>query len=202
MSYNFLAKKVMIVPFWVMEVLKRNKLTPDVLTDYDKLKTILSAKDLASIAIMTSDLLDDLLNTNYEYLNKRNWTNSVELPWYEKAYRDSTFSMLSSSPQLVEEIKERIYGCDISETISGHSIIYESAFDVLDINRDYIAVVINPGFFKEPGGKQYNINEANGLSLALTKAVLRVFNMYYKSHDVSTTSWFANYLRLLSLRSL
>jgi hypothetical protein len=175
-------KHVVLIPYWVEETLRRNSVHISDCTDISKVQKLFSLEDLAIFfKLQSSGLL--IYGANSE--------NDLQQLWREIATDNlalydfySNIDTLSNDPTIVKSLQDRLFNQDAKNER------YEKAFNVIDLSADVVGVVIYPGFFIGNGDLD--------LQYHVVTAVLKLLYVYDDYTNVSKTSMFTRYLKLLS----
>ena len=184
---------VILIPFWIIESLKRAGLPPSACLDYKKVKSCVSTHDLLTFLAaqgMSGTLIgnQDIIPTDtFNVIGV--WTAGIKAEPKALTNEVEQLYTVACGSNYLEEVKSRLFtpgtnGPDYSPT-------YEKPFITYDLAPDVIGVVIHPGFFSETPSKEQQ--------LSLVDAVLKVLYVYNTAyHEVASTLWFKRYLQLLS----
>jgi len=169
-------KTIIFVPYWICNTLKRNnRLLGDVL-DYDVCRKFISVDDISGLLGFQQipELAGYTVSTDISLLSRWESTtgNRLEL--------DSTVIPLSHSKE--KDVLERL------KNTSGYDDQLP-VFKVVDIERDFTAVIVNEGFMEAI--------KNNSTKKSLIDSLLDVSYKYGKIHDVSKTPLFRAYMDLL-----
>lgn len=181
--------KVILVPHWVQETLRRNQMNLNECLDFSKIRSILSTNDLAGFLALQEF-------AGYLYGDEENFTRYPDLlaEWSEGAsgenlnYLQITLPALANDASIVNEVKARLFSPESKDSR------YEEAFITYDLKPSTVGVVVYPGHFVT-GSKQK-------LELPLIESILKVFYVYTPYHIVAGTDFFKKYLHLLSSKSV
>jgi len=174
---------IYILPYWVMDVLKRNGLKHIDVLNFAKLRPILSMNDLASIQACQS-FGEDLTGM------RDGISGSIVYEWYssaDDALKDSLrrqIEPLAADQALRDTVKERL-------NLGDYDRPRDSLFEVLALEDKAVGIVVYPGVFSgNTFDRQFDI----------VRALLRLLYVYEQPTDVTGTSLFRRYLDLLSSR--
>lgn len=175
-------KTVILVPYFIENVLKRNRLNLATALNYEEMKKVVSTDDLNTFLLFQDNSFFNFLGffsrsvllSSWEQLNKKDVQTELA----------SVGSPLLNSENQVDAIAELL-------SIDPH---YPQAdipkpYSVVDISRDSLALVVRPGF------KEY-IESKEG-KLQLVRDILNTLYASEEVHKVSSTLLFKTYLSLL-----
>ncbi len=176
---------VAIIPHWVYETMKRHSLTIADCLDFNKVRGIFSAEDMACI-LATEDSFECLtgakdISVAATIYNR--WFNSASDE--NRDFLTNTVVTLAFATSLISMAKDRLYS---PEAKQDH---HEKPFIIYDLGRGVSGIVVYPGFFAP--------DFAPALYMDVVKGVL---NALYVNSDsaniVSRSRWFRRYLELLA----
>ena len=184
--------RVVLIPFWIAESLKRAGLKTSDCVDYQKVKNCVSTHDLLTF-LAAQELTGTLIGTQNNPTGMWDlgfiWNEGMKaLPEVERK-NAATLYDASCAANYLEEVKARLFtpgsnGPDYSPT-------YEKPYITYDLAPGVVGVVIHPGFFTESPSKEQQ--------LSLVEAVLKVLYVYNTAyHEVASTLWFKRFLQLLA----
>lgn len=189
--------RVILIPFWIEESLKRAGLPVKECVDYQKVKRVVSTNDMLTF-LAAQELVDTLVGNpkalEYPSLGSVGslsncWAESI--PNTERTVLADAQSLytVTFTGNYLDEVKSRLF----TEGANGpdYNPTYEKPFIIYDLMPDVVGIVVYPGYFSERPGKE--------LQLSLVEAVqeaLYVYNTPY--HEVASTPWFKRYLDLLA----
>lgn len=183
--------RVIIIPYWIAESIKRAGVSVSDCLDYNKIKKVVSTNDLLTF-LASQEISSSLIGGNTggsSWDLGFTWNESMKGCTEEQRKEAGTLYDLSCSVNYLEEVKSRLFtpganGPDYSPT-------YEKPYITYDLMPDVIGVVVHPGFFTESTSKE--------LQLSLVDAILKVLYVYNTAyHEVASTLWFKRYLELLA----
>lgn len=176
-----------IVPYWVDETLRRNGLKLDDCLDFEKIRPVFSATDLAAF-------LATQRFWHYIVGGEQHGIDSYSLRWSwdatvrsedNKTLLASTIGELEQSEGIVKAVIERLFNPHNKRARD------EEPFIIYDIPPNAGAIVVYPGHFTEVTAENLQCRALGG--------ILRVLYKYNTTYDeVSWTPWFKQYLRQLS----
>lgn len=177
-------KEIVLIPFWVQEILQRNQLPLEACLKLDTIKPLMSLNDLVCFLALQS-YTDKLLGTKYvEDRLVWVWADSiVENNLGLKDFLWKTLLALSSDASFRKEVEARLLSED------GKVDQYKEPFITYDLPSGVVGVVIYPGFFTGAGVSE---NQK-----PLVEAILKVLYVYESTHEVAKTPLFKRYLELL-----
>ncbi len=184
--------RVILVPFWIEESLKRAGLAVKDCIDYQKVKKVVSTNDLLTF-LAAQELMDTLVGSRggsgSSWALSTTWAEGI--PKTETTLLKDTDSLYSVSftGNYLEEVKSRLFtqGANGPE----YAPTYEKPFIIYDLMPDVVGVVVYPGFFTAQPGKDLQLPLVDGVLEALY-----VYNAPY--HEVASTPWFKRFLELLA----
>jgi len=176
-------KQLILIPFWIQEILGRNKLPLSTCLELDKIKPIISLNDVSAFYALQGyfkhvigiDVFPSLFSCWCDSITEQN----VDV----LKYRD-TVSLLSTDTTINKDMYNRLFDP------SSKSSQYDEPFKVYDLTPEIAGVVIYPGYFLE---QTDCVQQKN-----LIEAILKVLYVYDAYHDVACTPSFKRYLELLS----
>jgi hypothetical protein len=178
-------KRVVLIPYWVQDILNRNKMPLADCLDIGKMKPVLALNDLLGMAalqnffptVLGSDFPDELW-----WVWQTSTADNAEL----KKFMDAYVTNLGNNPVYVNVVQSRLFDEDAKH------FVYENPFITYDLSPETLGVVIYPGFFVG--------NDIVELQKSLIKAILKVLYVYDPSHEVAKTPLFKRYLELLAVK--
>ncbi len=173
-------KSIVLIPFWVEDVLRRNKLTLASVLDYTRVAELMSMEDRSAfLTLQRANKIGLFAGAVNSYL-LGSWEQSALKE--QKAVLDSAVVPMSYSETAVNDSLERL---KLGETPKP-----ECHYKVVDFDRNALGVILYPGCVEALLEKE--------TALALTREILNVFYGYYEVHEVSSLPLFAKYLELIS----
>lgn len=193
--------RVVFAPHWVVETLQRKRLPLTAILELNKLRGVLSAKDIVAIALL-NDQCFDLAGDPHRPSASQEVTRSYETfsyrtTWYETAsqadrnWLESTFNYLYSEPTSRQELDARLFSPDVDSNLFAEPD--EKAFIIYDLDQFHTLISIQAGHFIK--GK---VSGRRSLQLDLVKAVLKVFYVHMPYNQMANTVWFGSYLSKLN----
>lgn len=171
-------KHLILVPFWVEKVLKRNNLSISESLDYSKLLGLLSLSDLSAfLYFQNCDNYSIISEDNNALLSS--WERTC--PSDKRVELDSTVVPLSLKEDAATYIKESF------ETIS--TVEGRAPYKVVDLDREHYGVIVYPGFTESM--------LTNNNKVAYYEEHLKLLYKYFEIHEVSPQAIFKDYLRSL-----
>lgn len=185
--------RVVLIPFWIAESLKRAGLQTSDCVDYKKVKDCVSTHDLITF-LAAQELTGALIgmkdsNPGGAWDLGFIWNESMKPCSEEQLKEAATLYEVAYGPNYLDEVKARLFtpGSNGPE----YSPTYEKPFITYDLAPDVVGVVMYPGFFTESPSKEQQ--------LSLVDAVLKVLYVYNTAyHEVASTLWFKRFLQLLA----
>lgn len=186
-------KSPVLIPYWVVRVLKRNSLNLTDLLDYNKIRNVLSIEDVADLLSLQHLYVAPFLDRNYfgRLLNsweesasgdlKRELVSSVISLSYSEGSKES--NLLRLNRDAPNDAFSR-FDADSETTVKD-----QPAFELVDFDRNVYALILKPGF------TEY-VSTYKG-QIELVTAMLKQLYVYSKVNKVSSTTLFSSYLKLL-----
>lgn len=180
-------KQIILIPYWVQEILRRNKLDLSVCLDLKQLKAIMSLSDLAGFVAlgdhlgMLTGIQDATIGDTFWAWSKSTAVNDTET----RAFHDMVCT-LARDTTVQADLCARLFDEGARQP---H---YEKAFDIYDLTPEFAGVVVYPGFFGKSGNLQ--------LHFPLVEAMLKALYVYIPYSEVAKTALFKRYLELLSAK--
>ena len=177
---------IVLIPYWIPEILKRKGLELKDCLDFPKLKPLLSLNDLVSFATL-QEYYGKL--TGAEEPSSLIWIWSASIPKDQpelSKYLWDTVSTISMDQTFKNEIETRLF-CEGSKLDQ-----YPEPYAVQHLAPEVGGIVIYPGHF---------ILEENSKPVhqkALVVSILKVLYVYNAYNEMCKTSLFKKYLELLA----
>ena len=173
-------KAMVLVPYWVENVLKRNRLKFTDVLNYAKMRELMSVEDVSAfLHFQTTDWIAPLRGAECSILLS-SWeqTRSANDPT-ELA---SVVIPLSQSEATASDAMQRnlVPAMDLDIPV----------YQLVDVEREVLIVVIREGFSE--------VMQDNAKSLDFLRDVLKQYYIYMDVHQVSTLQVFRNYLERLN----
>jgi len=179
-------KRIVLIPFWVQDILARNKMQLADCLNVAKLKPIMALNDLLAFAALQRHIVQlvgaPVIGDELYWI----WAESVAANPELKKFLNESISVLSGDPTYNREIQSRLFDPD------AHTAQYEKPFITYDLSPEVLGVVIYPGYFTDSGN--------NDLQKSLVSAILKLLYVYEHDHKVAKTPLFKRYLELLSAK--
>lgn len=172
-------KSFILVPFWVEDVLQRNKLPMASILDYGKMAELMSLEDRSAFLTIQRASKIALLSSTYNSHLLGSWEQSA--PEEQKAVLDSAVVPMSYSETASQDTYERL--------ALGDKRPQEAPWRIVDFDRNAVAIVLMPGIVESL--------QCSETALKLVKEILSLFYGYYEVHRVSQMPIFGKYLELL-----
>lgn len=176
---------LVIIPHWVYAQLKRNSMNIEDCLNFNKIKPIMSAEDLAGfLAVQNS--VEYLVGTEIT----RSGQGDLLSKWISSAneanlsFLANTVHVVATTSNCISMVKEQLY--DEGSRQDHHT----EPFIIYEMDRNVTGMLVYPGFF--------TIDANPELHFTAVKAILG--SLYVNSASpnlVSATSWFRRYLELL-----
>lgn len=180
-----------LLPRFVQNVLKRNKLPLSSLTDFNKVRELLSINDIVLIQTLNRpEHWKSLLGINIVEAQKFWYGSDMGLYklWYDsateenKTYLVNILSVLVESGQANDEIAERLFN-NKEGTLAQE---LEKPYEIVDIGPKYYGLLLEPGVFPN-----------RDLSNKLVKDILKSMYLYCSQSEVAQTEIFRLYVSRL-----
>lgn len=173
-------KAMVLVPYWVENVLKRNRLKFTDVLNYAKMRELMSVEDVSAfLHFQTTDWIAPLRGAECSILLS-SWeqTRSANDPT-ELA---SVVIPLSQSEATASDAMQRnlVPAMDLDIPV----------YQLVDVEREALIVVIREGFSE--------VMQDNAKALDFLRDVLKQYYIYMDVHQVSTLQVFRNYLERLN----
>lgn len=173
-------KAMVLVPYWVENVLKRNRLKFTDVLNYAKMRELMSVEDVSAfLHFQTTDWIAPLRGAECSILLS-SWeqTRSANDPT-ELA---SVVIPLSQSEATANDAMQRnlVPAMDLDIPV----------YQLVDVEREVLIVVIREGFSE--------VMQDNAKALDFLRDVLKQYYIYMDVHQVSTLQVFRNYLERLN----
>lgn len=172
-------KTFILVPYWVQDMLQRNKLPMASVLDYNKMSELMSIEDRSAFLNIQLANKIALFATSCNSYLLGSWEQSADTK--QKAVLDSAVVPKSYSETASQDNCERLELGDKSPE--------DRPWAIVDFDRNVFAIVLKPGFI--------DAVKDSALALQFTREILEVFYGYYKVHQVSQLSIFSKYLEFL-----
>lgn len=181
------AKDIILIPHWIHETLIRHSRPIEDALNFGQMRKIISIEDLVGWMILNraahhvglSDANSELGLITLESA----WCGTVDAESSDYLY--NVASPMASLTQFKLDLHNRLFTADSA------SPQYEEAFNIYDLAREHVGVVINPGFFTGEEGSHQHI-------FALIEAIVKALYVNAPLHEVAQSSVFLRYLDLLS----
>lgn len=178
-------KQIVLIPFWVQEVLQRNQLPLSACLDLEKIKPLMSLNDLVGFLTLQK-YMDKILGTKYVH-DELTWVWSRGIQNGNTQLNDflwKTLNTLAGDLTFHKEVESRLLDADAKTDQ------YKEPFITYDLPQGIVGVVIFPGFFADAGVSEFQ--------KPLVEAILKLLYVYESSHEVAKTPLFKRYLELLA----
>lgn len=178
-------KQVILIPYWMQEVVNRNNLSLADYLDIAKLKEVTSINDLAGFYELNNQQHFQTIFGSEVFLDSflsRLWLSSAECKGSDVVSIFNTVESISQTTRL--EVVSRLFNPD------SRTDMYEEPFAICDINQQVCGLIIYPGFF--------NKNASPTLQLKAVEAIIKVLCIYDSYSEVAKSQLFNRYLVLLS----
>lgn len=185
------AKKVVLIPHWIHETLTRHQLPISEALNFNALRRIVSANDLAGYLLLN--------NRHAHHVGLTDRPDSVftdlGVVFYKTitqehiSYLNDVLYPLADTDIVKNDLIDRLFSAD-SRTPQ-----YEVPFNIYDLSSEHQGIVINPGYFTGEAGSDQHIFD-------LLEAVVKALYVYAPLHEVARTPVFLRYLGLLSKKRI
>ncbi len=176
MPQSLKEKEVFVIPFWVKNILDRNKLPLDTVFDVIKLRSITSAEDLVLTALLNQNTVPLFGVQKHLY--------SIDVRWNKSAEASAEYSQLMNLRSVHEQgLEERLFN---EKNVDAN---YPKPFDILDIGQDTFLIVIYPGYFGGP--------DAHKHQRSLVSSYLKQWYGYSNYDSMAQDVLFEHYLKQL-----
>lgn len=178
-------KQIVLIPFWIQEILGRNRLPLSACLELDKLKNIISMDDIASFSALQQSF-QKLIGISMMDELYFNWRNSIPEGYPENIAYAELVNTVSFDTATISGMNMRLFEPEAKTDQ------YNEPFAIHDITPEVIGIVIYPGFFTN--------NTDTNLQKLLIEGILKLLYVYDAYHDVAKTPLFRRYLELLSIK--
>lgn len=174
-------KNLILIPFWIEKVLKRNQLPVSTILDYNKLRSLMSLSDLS--AFLHFQIYDKLFIFDDENI-------TLLSSWEQTCQENERVELVSTVVPL--SLKEESKNYIFESMNNSNEIRYSKPYNVIDLDRGYYSVVIYPGF-------QGYINTKEN-KVQFIEDLIKVLYNYMSNEEVAQQKLFLHYVD--SLRKL
>lgn len=200
-----------LIPRFIQNVLKRNKLPLSTVADFNKVRELLSVNDIVLIqTLQRGEYWKTLLSITPVEDNMLHIASDMRLYdlWYassteeNKAYLVNILGVLVESGQAKDEIAERLFNNDggaTDKTIDGElsndpldNVVAQAQepetlpYEIIDIGSKYYGIILDSGVFPN-----------REFSNKLIKDILRTSYLYCSQSEVAQTQLFRLYMNRL-----
>lgn len=185
-TQSYVKRNILLIPHWVHETMKRNKLELPTVLDFKKLRTLLSLQDMAGFLAL-QDMAPKLLGMQEIHLGSLyfGWSASILANEHDQQdYLGKVVAPLADDPSIHKEVSARLF------EPAARQIRLEKPFICYDLSPEFEGVVINPGFFTQTSD--------SSLQAELVSAMLKALYVYEPYNEVCKTPLFKRHLELLS----
>ena len=177
---NFNKRYPILVPYWVLNQLERNKLPLSTVLNLEKMLTISSTEDLAIMLNMNSD-------PAYQRQFFGESTPNGLSPYWNDYYHNQCQRLSTVIPLTKGHIEDRLFTTDVNVTP-----VYPNAFDIKGVTSDIascgvLLVIVYPGYF---GG-----TNAAHIQRKLVREYLKQSYVYVGYDAVARDPLFSQYLK-------
>ena len=173
-------KAMVLVPYWVENVLKRNRLKFTDVLNYAKMRELMSVEDVSAfLHFQSTDQIAVLKGVDCSILlssweQTRSTNDPTELA--------SVVIPLSQSEATANDARQRY--------LTPATDLEIPVYQLVDVERDVLVVVIREGFEESM--------QQPAQALDFLRAVLKEYYIYMEVHQVSSMQVFRNYLERLN----
>jgi hypothetical protein len=185
-TMSYVKRNIILIPHWVHETMKRNKLELSAVLDFKKLRTLLSLQDMAGFLAL-QEFASQLTGMKEVHIGSLyfGWSASILINEHDQNdYLGKVVSPLADDPSIHKEVAARLF-----EPAARQSRL-EKPFICYDLSPEFEGVVINPGFFTQTSD--------SSLQAELVSAMLKALYVYEPYNEVCKTPLFKRHLELLS----
>lgn len=180
-------KQIVLIPFWVQDVLRHNNMELKDCLDFTKIRPVLSVNDM---------VLFSTLQSFFEKITGAGDWLSIEAVWRK--------SVPEGKPELFDHFNKQIcplvgntaFKNELTARLFCEGVQHQHRplpYEVHDLSAEVVGVVINPGHFVLGEHGKPPLHQK-----ALLTALLKVLYVYHSFHEVCQTSLFRRYLELLA----
>ncbi len=183
----YVKRNIILIPFWVHETLRRNKLELSAVLDFKKLREVLTLQDIASIFAL-QDYAKMLAGCEELHIGSLyfGWNAGILANEHEVIdFLNQQVMPIAEDASTRKEVFARLF--EPNARLERH----EKPFICYDLSPEFEGVVINPGFFTQIGDHQ--------LQSDFVGALLKALYVYEPYNEVSKTPLFKRHLELLSV---
>lgn len=173
-------KSFILVPFWVENALRANKLPMASILDYSIMAEMMTLEDRSAFLNIQRANKINLFATSHNTHLLGSWEQSARKE--QKAVLDSAVVPMSYSETASNDTYERL-------SLTDGKSAEDKPWRIVDFDRNAVAIVLMPGCVESLQDKDK--------ALQLAREILDVFYGYYEVHEVSQLSIFGKYLDLL-----
>ena len=180
-----------LIPRFAQNALSRNKLPLSAITDFNKVREVLSINDIVLIqTLQRGEHWKTLLGLNSVEAEK-SWVSS-DMRLYDlwcksateenKTYLVNILAVLVESGQANDEIAERLFNNSADVKVQE----LDHPYEIVDIGPKYYGIILESGVFPN-----------RGLSDKLIKDILRSMYLYCSQSEIAQTELFKLYMSRL-----
>lgn len=177
------SKFMVILPYSVEQVLKRNSLALSAVLDFNKIRPYFSLDDMASILAAQDISSLNVIKDSYRSGFLASWRTTAA--GSAIAELNSAVVPLSQTPSIINSVTEQLQ----TPAFDPDATMVNPPYRVVDISRDAYAVIAYPGFAE-------NISSDES-AIVLLREVLRILYVYHSISAVSGMDVFKTYVKLL-----
>lgn len=192
---NMFSTKIYLIPHWVISALRLNGLNASDLLQFSKIKSTLSASDLAGISALASDEFESKIfkNKNSKIFSNIFYEWSVRATPEDQSYLLDQITAISHTEGVLDLIRDRLF----SKTNAQGSVVAklgissdsEKSYELIDLQDRAIGIVINDqGFSPE---------KMHSLRSELIRDIIKQLYVYESSTSVASHPAMTLYLESL-----
>lgn len=177
-------KNVVLLPYWALATFTRHKQPIADLFDFEKVRALFSANDLAEILAVNRKGFDYVLGVkDFPVVGE-----SLFGRWYDTA-SEKHCMLLADTIETLASANATSACARLFDPIN-YEERFEEAFSTIDVPGEALILVIYPGFFTTIA--------SGSLQFRALQAILKTLYVYCSVQDVALTPWFRQYLLGLS----
>lgn len=183
--------RVITVPYWIVDILKRKKLDFSSITDFKKMEEYFSLNDLIVLQHLNASDMHDYIGASlnlgsiwarYNFLDAPENGSPVSVEDREKI--GVIENLATSDPQYDQQLKDRLMDVEIN------SDQYPHPYEIHHIGRNLVMLVVYPGYM--------NTRMSDSLRFTMIRDLLKQSYVYNAFSDICKTSIFSAYMKLLA----
>lgn len=168
----------LLVPHFIVNVLKRHQLPLSAVYDLKKLRELVSIHDLAVFTALQKHWPTVLgINPKYpDYILNLMITEGAS-PEDRAFFNETVNTLLVESGQIQTEVKNRLF-----DTTSLDKTTYPQPYEIKDLGSQCYGVIVYPGYFPNPQ-----------LGRALVRDLVSAMYLYCRHDEIAATEFFKVY---------